>query len=607
MTVPIASNKVLYSGNGSTTVFAFAFPITAEADLRVILRDSTGDETVQVLTTDYTVSASPWSSGGSITMIVAPASGETLLVKREVAATQLVDYRDGDAFPAETHESALDKLTYLVQQVLETNTRAVTLQEVTALTGLTLPDPSAGTVLYSADGLTLLWGALATLTGSPIVTPVAISDGGTGGITAAAARTNLGENASGSPFTRKHNFAAAVAPATTDDTSADYAVGSFWYDTTADIFYTCIDSTASAAVWVLMRNDARPGFKNRVINGDVVIDQRNVGAAVTVNSTSSFFGADMWRGAGEAADGVFTMTRSTATPPSGFTHFMRAAVTTADASIGASQTYRMVVPFEGLNMADLGFGAAGAQSVTVSFWVRSSLTGVFSGALKNNGSTRSYPFSFTINSANTWEKKTITIAGDTSGTWSTDNTLWGVLIFDLGSGTTLRGTAGAWVGSSINGVTGAVSLIATNSATLDITGLQLEAGTVATEFERLSFATRLERCQRYYQKTFPMATAPAQNAGVAGTIRGVAAIAGTASRYMTTGWTFATRMCAAPTVVTYNPSAANAQVRDTSLAVDCSATSVNGEERAVYVITSGNAATVAASTLALHLTASAEL
>jgi hypothetical protein len=153
---------------------------------------------------------------------------------------------------------------------------------------------------------------------------------------------------------------------------------------------------------------------------------------------------------------------------------------------------------EGFNVADLGWGTASAQAITVSFWVRSSLTGTFGGALNNSGSSRSYPFSYTINAANTWEQKTLTIAGDTTGTWLTDNRAGVFLRFGLGVGSTFSGTAGTWSGSALFSATGATSVVGTNGATFYITGVQLEAGSVATPFERRDYGRELMLCQRYY-------------------------------------------------------------------------------------------------------------
>ena len=135
--------------------------------------------------------------------------------------------------------------------------------------------------------------------------------------------------------------------------------------------------------------------------------------------------------------------------------------------------------------------------MTVSFWVRSSLTGTFGGALRNNDATRSYPFTYIISAANTWEYKTITIAGDTSGTWLTDNGVGIRLVFGLGVGSTLSGTAGAWAAADYQSATGAVSVVGTLNATFYITGVQLEAGSVATPFERRPYGTELAHCQRY--------------------------------------------------------------------------------------------------------------
>ena len=252
-------------------------------------------------------------------------------------------------------------------------------------------------------------------------------------------------------------------------------------------------------------------FKNRIINGDMRIDQRNAGASVTINATAKAYTVDRWHANGQPTDGVFTVQQST-TAPTGFTNSLLATVTTADASIGADQYYLLCQRIEGYNVADLDFGSAAAKTVTLSFWVRSSLTGTFSGALENSAENRAYPFTYSISSADTWEQKTITIAGDTSGTWLTNNGIGLFVWFDLGCGSNKRGTAGSWTGSNLYGATGAVQLIATNGATFYITGVQLEAGSVATPFERRSYGQELALCQRYYLEAAAHAQGPVPGA-----------------------------------------------------------------------------------------------
>jgi hypothetical protein len=155
---------------------------------------------------------------------------------------------------------------------------------------------------------------------------------------------------------------------------------------------------------------------------------------------------------------------------------------------------------EGFNVADLGWGTASAQAVTLSFWVRSSLTGTFGGAINNSGANRSYPFTYSISSANTWEQKTITVAGDTTGTWLTTNGIGIAIWFGLGVGSSLSGTAGAWASSGLYSATGATSVVGTNGATFYITGVQLEKGSQATAFEWRPYGTELALCQRYFQR-----------------------------------------------------------------------------------------------------------
>jgi hypothetical protein len=240
------------------------------------------------------------------------------------------------------------------------------------------------------------------------------------------------------------------------------------------------------------------GFKNRIINPGMVIDQRNAGASITINSSSAKFSVDRWYFQGENTDGVFTVQQSS-TAPSGFSKSMLLTVTTADASVGSTQAYFFKQAIEGYNVADLGWGAAGAATVTLSFWVRSSLTGTFGGAILNGAANRSYPFTFVISSANTWEQKFVTISGDTSGTWATENTAGLQVYFSVGMGSTYLGTAGAWAGATYLGATGQTNLISTNGATFYITGVQLERGSNATSYEFRSYGQELALCQRYYE------------------------------------------------------------------------------------------------------------
>ena len=239
--------------------------------------------------------------------------------------------------------------------------------------------------------------------------------------------------------------------------------------------------------------------RNKIINGAMTIDQRNAGAAVTINNTGDIYGLDRFYGYGQETDGVFTIARSTVAPQ-GFVNSALITVTTADASIGASQFYGFAHKIEGYNISDLGWGTADAKTVTLSFWVRSSVTGTFGGAVRNGAVNRSYPFSYTISSANTWEQKSIIIAGDTTGTWATDNSLGFLLSWSIGDGSSRLSTAGAWSAGSFAGATGQTNLISTNGATFYITGVQLEAGDTATPFEHRSFGQELALCQRYYSE-----------------------------------------------------------------------------------------------------------
>jgi len=235
------------------------------------------------------------------------------------------------------------------------------------------------------------------------------------------------------------------------------------------------------------------GFKNRIINGAMVIDQRNAGASVT-QTTSVVYGVDRFFVQGSVTS-KFTAQQSS-TAPAGFTNSWL-LTSSAATTVGSSDYYYFGQVIEGFNVADLGFGTANAATITVSFWARSSLTGTFSGAILNEANNRSYAFTFTINSANTFEYKTVTIAGDTSGTWLKTNGGGLLVRFALGAGSSFLQAAGSWGTGNVVGATGTTQLISTSGATFYITGVQLEKGSTATSFDYLPYTTELALCQRY--------------------------------------------------------------------------------------------------------------
>ena len=242
------------------------------------------------------------------------------------------------------------------------------------------------------------------------------------------------------------------------------------------------------------------GFKNRLINGAMLIAQRGT----TATSTNLWYPADRFRLAVSNSSKV-NLSQST-TAPAGFVNSIL-ATSLAATTVGAAEGYELSQQIEGYNIADFGWGTASAKTVTLSFWVRSSLTGTFGGTFENSGNTRAYPFSYTISAANTWEQKTITVAGDTSGTWLTDNSRGIIIRWSLGMGSNYITTANAWVAGDYQSVTGETKLVATNNATWYITGTQLEVGSTATSFDYRPYGTELALCQRYFERSYNIGNA----------------------------------------------------------------------------------------------------
>lgn len=294
-------------------------------------------------------------------------------------------------------------------------------------------------------------------------------------------------------------------------------------------------------------------FKNRLINGAMVIDQRNAGASITPAAAGQYV-VDRWAYyASQASKFTAQQSQGAVTPPAGFTSYLGFTSSSAY-SVTGNDYFLFQQLIEGYNVADLGWGTANAQTITFSFWVRSSLTGTFGGALRNGTSSRSYPFTYTISVANTWEQKSITVAGDTTGTWATNNTLGLQFTFSLGASGNQLGTPGAWSAISYSGATGQVNVVGTSGATFYITGMQLEKGSNATSFDYRPFTTELQLCQRYYETSYDIGTSPGS---ILGTFAGSNYFnhnGSSATFIVPSMTTFAVRKRTVPTVTLYSPS-----------------------------------------------------
>ena len=304
---------------------------------------------------------------------------------------------------------------------------------------------------------------------------------------ASTSRTNLGLGT----IATQAASAVAVTGGAIDGTSVGSTTRSSVKATTLDLGL----STQSVAIG--QGNSSI--MKNRIINGAMVIDQRNGGAS----SGAGGYTVDRWAYfQTQTSKGTWQQNAGSVTPPAGFTKYLGFTSSSAYA-VAAGDIFMFRQFIEGFNTADLGWGTANAKTVTLSFQVYSSLTGTFGGAINNGGNTRSYPFTYSIPVANTWTTISVTIVGDTTGTWATDNSAGVTVVFGLGVGSTYSGTAGSWSASNYYSATGATSVVGTSGATFYITGVQLEVGSSATGFEYRQYGTELALCQRYCEVVSP--------------------------------------------------------------------------------------------------------
>jgi len=348
-----------------------------------------------------------------------------------------------------------------------------------------------------------------------------------------------------------------------------------------------------------------PVGRNLIINGDMAIDQRNVGASVATGAGAFTYTLDRYfYYASQASKYTVQQNAGAVTPPAGFTKYLGVTSTSAY-SIVATDIFIVGQKIEGLNIADLGWGTANAKTVTLSFQVYSSLTGTFGGSLQNGAANRAYPFTYTIDSANTWTSISVTIAGDTSGTWLTTNGIGIYVNLGLGVGSTYSGSAGSWSANQYWSATGATSVVGTSGATFYATGLQLEANTTATPFEHLQYTTQLQLCQRYFEKSYSIGS-PIPTGTALGSVSLFTSYS--ANSYMVGSRPFVVSKRAAPTIIIYSPSGTAGTIADGNT-TNLGAGAANQIGTAGFALqnTSGGVITPAGNLIYFHFTASAEL
>jgi len=459
----MAVTQNTYTGNGSTVLFSFTFPYLQTSDIKVSLNG--------VDTTAYTL-----ANATTVQFNSAPANGTAVHIYRETDdASVYATFFPGSSIRSQDLNDSFTQILYKSQETADfaasTDASAIQATANSALANSNQAISTANAASTTANGIAAT--ANTALTNST----TAITTANSAQTTADSAQTT----ANGISTTANNALSTASSAQTTANAAMPKTGGTF----TGNIVVPSLNGGPLS------------GNRNRIINGDMSIDQRNSGASVSISANDSSYTVDRWE-CYNITDGSFSVQRSTEVPSSQeFSHSLLTTVTGTDTSLASNQ-YALIRQFiEGLNTKDLRWGTASAKSITISFWVRSSITGTFTVALQNSAQNRSYVTPLTVSSANTWEYKTFTVAGPTDGTWLINNGKGVAFSISLAAGTFWETTANTWASLGRLAVSGASNLLATNGATFYLTGVQIEPGTVATPFEyRLNES---DLCQRYYQ------------------------------------------------------------------------------------------------------------
>jgi hypothetical protein len=363
----------------------------------------------------------------------------------------------------------------------------------------------------------------------------------------------------------------------------------------------------AAELAALIGSQSALSNRNMIINGAMQVAQRGTSfSSITANvyPVDRFFVRDVNSAAGEA-----TVSQSTTTPDD-FKNSLKIDVTTADTSLVAADQYKIEYRAEGQDVAHLNWGTSAAKAVTLSFWIRSNKTGNTQVAVLNSDNNRAYVATFSISAADTWERKELTIDGDTSGTWLTTNGIGLRLRWGSYGSTYQTSSVNQWVGSQVMSRDDSpINFFDSTDNELYLTGVQLEIGEQATPFEHRSFGDELAACQRYYQKTFAYATVPAQNLDTySGSIMGVARSVTSTSAWEPCGtWDLAVSMRATPSIVSFNPYVANAEWGNSSAVSSSNFRILASTADRISCDNTGNTVNFGSNNPAIQLTAEAEL
>lgn len=490
-----------YAGDGTNRDFSVPFPYIVQAHVVVGLGydQITGEfSTVLAPGVGFT-----WLSSNLIRTTVAPAVGQTLSILRVTPiASQLVDWQEGSPPTPFELDTADRQVLYVVQEELDRSEANTT----ELLRIATEAETSADSALAAVAGV-LDYTPVANLAALALVTPANLQffelRNSTGAQTSPLIQNVpggfIGSNAlamrlqylSGPARYNYLSYSALdpenqYAPRAATTTAINNA------QTSANDANTAIgvtNSTVSSLSAAVANQDA--SFVNRIINGEMNVSQR-FGVAVDTPSLSGTYGLDRWRFDCSIVSRV-SLQQSQAAPPPGFTHFQRATVVTGTA-VAAGDFFCLAQPIEASNCDDLQFGLATAQSVNLRMQVRSSIVGTFGGSIRNRATDRSYPFSYSIPTANAWTQITVPVPGDTTGTWAGID-----VILCLDAGANFLATGSIWTGSNRLAATGITNWMATTGRTFDFTGVQLTRGATVKGFQKRSLGDETALCERYFE------------------------------------------------------------------------------------------------------------